>query len=214
MIIFDFDGTIADTMPFLEKLAVKLITKYYQLNEEEARNKYRNTTGLPFKQQIGMLFPENSHNKDVIELFEKEKIENIFDLPLFSDALDCIHYFKKKGYLVTISSSTKQAIIKKYCQMKELEVDQILGFKKGFEKGKDHFNFLRKKFNLEPNELVFIGDSLIDCKRAQNSNVLFIARIGLFSREQFNKISKSTICIHRLNELKKLIPRLQAIRIK
>ena len=85
LIALDFDGTTADTMPTLEKIAVKLITENYGLEKEEARAKYRNTTGLPFEQQITILFPDHGRNTFVIEQFEKEKIKSIFELPLFDD---------------------------------------------------------------------------------------------------------------------------------
>ena len=201
LVALDFDGTTADTMPTLENIAVRLLVENYQLEEEDAREKYRRTTGLPFEQQIGMIFPDNPINHEVISQFEKEKIEGIFNLPLFEDAKDTISTLRSNGFLVAISSSTTQPTIEKYCQIHDLYVDQILGYREGFEKGKDHFNFLFEKFAIESNEVVYVGDSLKDCERAQGSNILFIARIGMFNEEQFNQISKSKIAINNLNEL-------------
>ncbi|NHJ05437.1 MAG: HAD family hydrolase [Candidatus Heimdallarchaeota archaeon] len=205
MITLDFDGTTADTMPTLEKIAIRLMTNHYKLEKEDARTKYRSTTGLPFEQQMEILFPENKENKLVVENFEKEKIESIFDLPLFDDAIETITSFRKMGYLVAISSSTTQPIIEKYCKMKGLEVDQILGYKPGFEKGKDHFDFLINKFKLENSEIIYVGDSLKDCERAQKSEILFVGRIGMFNQEQFNQISKSKLYIHELSDLEKIL---------
>ncbi|MCG3252722.1 MAG: HAD family hydrolase [Candidatus Heimdallarchaeota archaeon] len=206
LVTLDFDGTTADTMPTLEEIAVKLITKYYELEIEDARTKYQITTGLPFEQQMEIVFPENPNNKLVISQFEKEKIESIFDLPLFNDAKSTINLLRELGYLVAISSSTTQPIIEKYCKKNELIVDQIVGYRIGFEKGKDHFDFLKKEFNLKAEELVYVGDSLKDCERAQNSDIVFIGKTGMFTREDFNKISKSKIVISDLEELIKIIP--------
>ncbi|MGC9778736.1 MAG: HAD hydrolase-like protein [Candidatus Heimdallarchaeota archaeon] len=208
MVTLDFDGTTADTMPTLEKIAVRLMTENYQLEESKARTMYRNTTGLPFEQQIGILFPDKEMNDKVITQFEKEKIESIFDLLLFIDAKEAISSLRRQGYLVAISSSTIQPTIEKYCLQNGLDVDQILGYRKGFEKGKDHFDFLMKKFNLLAEEMVYVGDSLKDCERAQGSEILFIAKLGMFSVEQFNEISKSKIVIKDLLELIELIPKL------
>ena len=208
MITLDFDGTTADTMPTLEKTAVRLITENYSLEEDDARTKYRNTTGLPFEQQIGILFPENEKNEFVISEFEKEKIEGIFDLLLFSDAKDTINYFRENKYLVAISSSTTQPIIEKYCQQRGLEVDQIVGYRPGFEKGKDHFNFLMEKFELINDEMIYVGDSLKDCERAQGSEIIFIGRFGMFTQEDFDKISKSKLYISELADLKEIVKKL------
>ena len=193
-------------MPALEKIAIKLLMKYYKLKKEDAREKYRITTGLPFEQQMELLFSNNPINNRIISQFEKEKIESIFDLPLFKDAKSTINSLREMGYLVAISSSTTQPIIEKYCKMNELIVDKILGYRKGFEKGKDHFDFLKNEFNLSAKELVYVGDSLKDCERAQNSEILFIAKKGMFSQEDFNKISRSKIVISNLEELIKIIP--------
>jgi phosphoglycolate phosphatase-like HAD superfamily hydrolase len=206
LVILDFDGITADTMPTLEKIAVKLIVKHYKLKTEDARTKYQITTGLPFEQQMELIFPCNPNNGEVISQFEKEKIESIFDLPLFNDAKSTIDLLREMGYLVAISSSTTQPIIEKYCKKNELVIDQIVGYKIGFEKGKDHFDFLKNEFNLSAKELVYVGDSLKDCERAQNSEILFIAKKGMFSQEDFNKISRSKIVISDLEELIKIIP--------
>ncbi|MHA1125112.1 MAG: HAD family hydrolase [Candidatus Heimdallarchaeota archaeon] len=208
MITLDFDGTTADTMPTLEKTAVRLIIQNYSLLEDDARTKYRNTTGLPFEQQIGILFPDHEKNEFVIKEFEKEKIEGIFDLPLFSDAKETIDFLRENDYLVAISSSTTQPIIEKYCKENDLVVDQILGYRPGFEKGKDHFNFLIEKFDVVNTEMIYVGDSLKDCERAQGSDIIFIGRFGMFTREDFDKISKSKLYISELAELKEIIQKL------
>ena len=210
LIALDFDGTTADTMPTLERYAVELMVQYYPLETEDARTKYRSTTGLPFEQQIGMLFPGNENNEKVIEQFEQRKIEGIFDLPLFDDSIETITFFRENDIHVAISSSTTQPIIEKYCKLKGLEVDVVLGYRPGFEKGKDHFDYLMKEFNLSQKEIVYVGDSLKDCERAQNSEILFIGRIGMFSKKQFDKLSNSQLYIHDLIELKEIIAELNA----
>jgi len=212
LIALDFDGTTADTMPTLEKYAVELMVQYYALETEEARTQYRSTTGLPFEQQMGILFPGNKNNETVIEQFEQKKIEGIFDLPLFADSIETITFFRENGIQVAISSSTTQPIIEKYCKLKGLEVDGVLGYRPGFEKGKDHFDFLMKEFKLSNKEVVYVGDSLKDCERAQNSDILFIGRIGMFSEEQFDTLSKSKLYIHELVELKEIIAKLNTYK--
>ncbi|MHA1187810.1 MAG: HAD family hydrolase [Candidatus Heimdallarchaeota archaeon] len=208
MITLDFDGTTADTMPTLEKTAVRLIMQNYSLLEEEARTKYRRTTGLPFVQQISILFPDHEKNEFVISEFEKEKIEGIFDLSLFADSKETIDYLRENDYLVAISSSTTQPIIEKYCKLNGLIVDQILGYRPGFEKGKDHFDFLIEKFEVTNTEMIYVGDSLKDCERAQGSDIVFIGRFGMFTREDFDKISKSKLYISELAELKEIVQKL------
>jgi 1L-myo-inositol 1-phosphate cytidylyltransferase / CDP-L-myo-inositol myo-inositolphosphotransferase len=56
-LIFDFDGTIADTMPFLTKLAVDLLTQHYPVEPAAARKRYLDTVGVGFASQLEELFP-------------------------------------------------------------------------------------------------------------------------------------------------------------
>lgn len=201
VIVLDFDGTVADTMPKLEEIAVKLMTREYGLTEKEARTKYVYTTGLPFIQQIDTLFPGNPKNKHVVEQFEKEKLEKIFDQPLFPDAKETIRKLKEAGYIVCISSSTFQPIIERYFKLKKVEADLILGYRKGFEKGRDHFEYIKQKFGVNSDNLIFVGDSLKDAQRAVQNNVKFVAKLGLFKTEEFKEIAPECPVINNLSEV-------------
>ena len=79
-IIFDFDGTLANSMPFLERIGVKVMMKYYDISREEALDRYRVTTGLPYEQQIELNFPGNPVNEQAVQEFERLKIEKIYCL--------------------------------------------------------------------------------------------------------------------------------------
>ncbi len=208
LIVFDFDGTIADTMPVLEQNALDLIPKYYNLSIAEARTAYRSTTGLPFVQQIETLFPNRSCNEEVVELFEDAKIKTIFKQPLFPDTKEILLYLKEKNYLIAISSSTIQPIILEYFKKVDMQdlIDIVLGFQPGFEKGKHHFDYLIEKYELESKHLVFIGDSLKDKERAYLSNIAFIACVGpMFSEIDFRKVGHQGEIIHELSDLKKIL---------
>jgi phosphoglycolate phosphatase-like HAD superfamily hydrolase len=61
----------------------------------------------------------------------------------------------------------------------------ICGFRPGFEKGKDHFDFIMNQLKVSTKELLFCGDSLKDKERAAINHVPFVGRLGLFRREEF-----------------------------
>jgi phosphoglycolate phosphatase len=208
LIVFDFDGTVANTMPVLEEIAIDLIPKYYNLSVEEARESYRATTGLPFVQQIEILFPNQSSNEEIVALFEDEKIKKIFNQPLFPDTKEIMQYLKERNYYTAISSSTTQPIIVEYFNRVDMLdlVDSVLGFRPGFEKGKHHFDYLIEKYRLRANELVFIGDSLKDKERAHINDIPFIARIGpMFSESDFRKAGHQGDIIKELSDLKNIL---------
>ncbi len=209
VVTLDFDGTLVDSMGWLTSIATTLIEKYYHLDKKTARKKYIETTGLPFVQQIKMIFPGSPLNEKVVAEFERIKEENFNQQSLFPDSKEVLEYLKEKNYIIAVSSGTFTKLIISYCKAKNLDqyIDEMLGWKPGFEKGKDHFNYLIKKYNVTSKEIVFIGDSLNDARRALTSNVEFIGKIGLFSENDFKKIFKNgnIPLIKKLKEVKLLL---------
>ncbi len=206
-ILLDFDGTVIDSMPFLESNAVLLLTSLYNFSKEEAQRRYRETTGLPFVQQMEIIAPDRS-NSEIVEKFETMKIEKIYNQKPFSESSDVLGELKQRGYLLGISSGTIEKIIVEYLEKIELEklVDDILGWKPGFEKGTDHFNFIKEKYQLSNENIVFIGDSLNDFRRAIENKICFYGKLGMFHKEDFLQINHHIKIISSLTDILQELP--------
>ncbi|TFH09822.1 MAG: hypothetical protein E4H14_03745 [Candidatus Thorarchaeota archaeon] len=113
-VIFDFDGTLADSMPFLESIGVEMMMKFFEVPKEDATHRYRSTTGLPYEQQVKINFPDHPNCEKAIEEFENLKIDRIFDQRLFHDTLDTVRELNEMGIDVFVSSSTTQTTIEEY----------------------------------------------------------------------------------------------------
>jgi len=201
-VIFDFDGTLADSMPFLEQIGVQMMMKYFGVSKEDATHRYRSTTGLPYEHQVKMNYPDHPKNEDAIEEFEKLKIERIFEQQLFGDTEDTVRKLKELGIDVFVSSSTFQTTIEEYFRrLGILELFKgILGYRPGFEKGADHFNHIHSEYNIQFNEMLFVGDSLKDFERSQGF-CKFIGIAGMFSVEEFNSKGHSGIVVDKLSDI-------------
>ncbi|MFX0086470.1 MAG: HAD family hydrolase [Candidatus Hodarchaeota archaeon] len=209
-IMFDFDGTIVDSMTFLESNAVLLLMEYYGYSRTEATQYYRETTGLPFVQQMEIIAPDKQElNSIIVKKFEKMKINRIYEQKLYVDSLDVLTKLKERGYKLGISSGTIDKIIQDYLEKNRINlVDDVLGWKPGFEKGTDHFNYVMKRYGFENSNIVFIGDSLHDARRAKNNNISFIGKIGMFNQRNFEKIINGVEVISSLSEILEKFPHL------
>jgi phosphoglycolate phosphatase-like HAD superfamily hydrolase len=205
-VIFDFDGTLADSMPFLQNIGVEIMMKHFGVSKDDATERYVTTTGLPYEHQIKMNFPEDPRNEAAIEEFEQLKIERIFEQELFPDAEDTVRELQKRGFEMFVSSSTFQTTIEEYFRRKGfLDLFMaIVGYRPGFEKGADHFNHINSTYKIHFDDMVFVGDSLKDYERSQGF-CDFIGVIGLFSYQDFKKAGHEGYIISRLPEILEFI---------
>ncbi len=117
-VIFDFDGTLADTMTFLTDVASHLLVKNYNLSEEEARKKYLATSGLEFAAQVDLMFPSHPKNSKVVSAFEKRKREDILDHRLFPDVKPALSNLKAKRISLFVCSSTLHELLIEHLKSK------------------------------------------------------------------------------------------------
>jgi len=207
-IIFDFDGTLADSMPFLEQIGVEMMMKYFNVSKEDATDRYRSTTGLPYEQQIKINFPDHPKCEEAIEEFERLKIDRIFDQNLFDDTEFTVRKLNDMGIDVFVSSSTFQTTIEEYFRRQGILnlFRGILGYRPGFEKGADHFNHIHSEYKVQFEDMLFVGDSLKDYERSLGF-CHFIGIVGMFSSDDFKLKGHTGYLVHKRSEIPNLIIR-------
>ena len=166
-IIFDFDGTIADTKDISYYVYCDLAKKYnieiidkksYDALSELPLNKRLSHFGVPFYKLPKLV-------KIAIPLFR----QYLKEAPVFPDLEDVLDYLKEQGYLLIILSSNHQKNINHF-----LELHNINHFSDVYAKaslfGKDKkIKKLLRKHKLSKDEVVYIGDEerdILSCKKA------------------------------------------------
>ena len=174
-VIFDFDGTLADTMPFLTDLAVRLMTAHYHLAPEEARTRYLETTGLDFASQLEEIFPNHTKNAEVAAAFEAEKDERILEQPLFPDTISTLAHLAEQGVKMFVCSSTRQELIDRYARKVRLTdyVDDLRGVRNGRNKA-ELLRSILAETDIRPDQAIFVGDSRRDGDIAENIGLGFV----------------------------------------
>lgn len=206
-IMFDFDGTLVDSMNELAEISANLMNKYFEIAVPIAKRLYIETSGLPFCEQIEIIFPGSAKNRSIVKEFEELKESTFWKHKLFPDVPDVLQYLKDMGYIVAVSSSNFDYIIRKYMQEQGVETHEVLGFiqEKGFTKGKPHFDYIHDKYGIGYNDIIFVGDSIKDGIKAISCGVSFIGKTGINKREQFISALGDISVIDTLSELKKIL---------
>ncbi|MFH1831011.1 MAG: HAD hydrolase-like protein [Pseudomonadota bacterium] len=203
-VIFDFDGTIVDSMNTFADIAAKVMPRRLNIDSESARRRYFETSGIPFFQQLEVLFPGHPANKETAEEFEKIKLEGYFEEPLFEDAYDTVKHLRELGIKVAVSSNNFQHLVDQFVKKQGIKFDAILGFKEGFDKGAAHFSHIEKELEIPRECMTFVGDSIKDGERAAGFGINFIAKEGFFTRDQFMHQFPKARVISTLSELKEI----------
>ena len=200
--LFDFDGTLIDTMDGYADIAGRVINRYHpEMSFDEARRRYLETSGVPFFQQLEILFPGESTNPEKAAIFEETKQEGFFSKSFSDDVRFTINTLRDRGFIAGVSSNNFQELIDRFVEREDLEFDVVLGYRNGFEKGKTHFDYVMRMFSLREDELTFVGDSLKDAERARGSNIHFIGLCGTFESRHFHEIDDTIITISNIKEL-------------
>jgi phosphoglycolate phosphatase len=211
-VVFDFDGTLADSMPFLQSIGVEVMMKHFGVSKDDAIKRYVTTTGLPYEHQIKLNFPGDMRNAAAIEEFERLKINRIYEQELFPDAEQTVRELGKRGFDVFVSSSTFQPTVEEYFRRKGILdlFKAIVGYRHGFEKGADHFKHISATYDIPFESMVFVGDSLKDFERSKGF-CDFIGVIGMFDSEQFYEAGHRGLLISHLIELLSLIEHFETL---
>ena len=200
LIIFDFDGTLVDSMSLYAKKASDLISSYYNLDKESAKTLYLKTSGRPFIEQLNILFPDNKKNTKVAHILEKWKASILHQLKPFPDVMPLFAELKKRGYLIAISSNNLQDYVKKIVNSWEIKLDFVLGWDgKDFKKGEPHISYLEKVTSVYRDKFLMVGDSPHDLRIALTCRLDFVALLRSFPEESFKSILPSVKVIRNLS---------------
>ena len=169
-IIFDWDGVIVDSMPWIYKAMQEVLFSY-------GINKSTEEVSNDFFQPRDDYY--NSYGVDIIDKEELErrhrasiKKHKMVD-PLFPEVKDVLLFLKKNNYILGICSSTDNAEILR--QLKSFGLEDIFEENLIFggeiiEKEEKLEKFL-KVLNVSPSELVYVGDLASDITAAQKVKV-------------------------------------------
>ena len=210
-ILFDFDGTLVHSIDLLVEIFTECLVE--QGVTPATPNEIRRMIGKP----LDVIFRKLTNLVDVEKFnhsfHKKEDARHTTEyIRLVKDTIPTLEFLKNKGFKLGIVSTKPRDLIEKF-----LEDLEISGFFEVIIGGKDVKNhkphpesiFLAcEKLEIQPKEILFVGDSLIDLNTAKNAGSIFIGVLtGVCARKDFEQNRADYIFSH-IGEITHLVSQL------
>ncbi len=174
LIIFDFDGTLADTLGALLRITNRLAPEfgYPQISDEQLANlKYLSAWEIIKISKVA-LWKLPFLLKRVKEEFPGE----VQSVKLFPGVIELLTTLKSQGYRLGIVSSNAEANIRSLLKQHQIEnlFDFIHGGASTFGKGKAIGKIIRQ-YNCPKADAIYIGDEIRDIQAARSIKIRVVA---------------------------------------
>jgi phosphoglycolate phosphatase-like HAD superfamily hydrolase len=184
-LLCDLDGTLIDSMPTLAEIAAEVMEKVYETPGILARELYLATCGLPFAGQLEEIYPGDLRNAQASEMFESAKPARCSAIQMPAETRRTLESLRAAGVRIVVSSNNGVENVETFARASDFKFDLTLGFGGGLAKGRPHFDATSRLFQLDRQEMLFVGDSLHDGEIAEREGVPFVAVATTFSPERF-----------------------------
>ncbi len=185
VLLCDLDGTLVDTMPVMADLAARVIAETHGTPRFLARELYLTTCGLPFFQQLEVIWPDDPRNDTAAARFEAKKPGLCRSARMSTDTRRALITLQGRGSRIVVSSNNGAENVAAFARDCGFDFDLVLGFGDGLAKGAPHIARAEGTFGVGRKDVVFVGDSLHDGDMAANLGVPFVGVAGTFSKERF-----------------------------
>jgi phosphoglycolate phosphatase-like HAD superfamily hydrolase len=193
-LIFDWDGTLFDSMYIKRSNFVKIAADFLELRSSNSCRQillkiFDENAGIKRREILERMYSEfdqvldDHHYQELdAQLFRLNRL-TLRECCLFPDALRLINRLQKIGGNIWISSSVPQLELDYFfaeavpTSLKSV-FSGVLGSAKDFGKGEGHFSFIRSQSKTSIEEFLFVGDDRSDVEIGRRSHVpsILIAR--------------------------------------
>lgn len=184
-VVFDFDGTIADTAELYIRLANGMSEKYGLPTVSIEELKYLST--IPLKKRFKKLgIPFRKFIILAMDVTGKVR-QHMDSLSLFAGMQEVLKYLHQKGFKLYIISSNSVSNIEQFLNNNNIKVfDYVYSSRGLFDKHRT-INKLIKKMGMKREEVMYIGDEYRDIKACKKSKVKIISVLWGFDSPELLK---------------------------
>ncbi len=204
VIIFDFDGTLGDTLPMFIDIYNEIAIDFgFQKVKKEDVEKFRDM-------KLQKIFDELKISKIKLPILirkcRKKIKKEIINVKPIEGITEMIKELKSKGYVLGILTSNTKDNVKIFLDNNEMNeyFDFVYSAKNIFGKDKVLSKIL-KRYNLCTNEVIYIGDEVRDIEASKKIRVRVIGVSWGFNSTKALLNAKPDVVINQTTELIKYL---------
>ena len=212
VILFDFDGTIADTLDAIVNITNSLAGEFgYKPASQEQLAQIQNSKPRELIKESGISIFKIPFLFRRVKLELNKEIQELSPIPGIKEALIEL---KNQGHRLGIITSNSQENVIAFLFKNELRnlFDFVYSAKTLFGKNKVITNFLRQE-GLKFEDVIYVGDETRDIEAARKSNIKVISVSWGFNSKEVLAEQNPDFLIYQPNELIDVIGSLQQVGI-
>ncbi len=174
-IIFDFDGTIADTMAYSFGKSLELLRKEkIDTPEKQIIKKIRSSNYIELMKEFKLSWLKIPFILRIIEQTQKDLYFYIEKIKIFPGMKKFLFDLKKEGYKLAIISSNRKENIDKFIKFNKLNVFDFVHGKTDLFGKAGYLEKFIKDFSLKKSEVIYIGDEIRDVEACKKVGIKMI----------------------------------------
>jgi choline kinase/phosphoglycolate phosphatase-like HAD superfamily hydrolase/phosphatidylglycerophosphate synthase len=205
-VALDFDGTVADSMGTLAKLAAELLSRELGMPRDEATSRYLASAGDDFRTQLDVIADGRPRLDEIAVRFEAAKAGLMGSVRPFADAGAAIERLGHANVPALVCSSTRAELVQEFCR--RFGLTQLAAAVDGWRPDHPKVAQLREwaaAIGVAPNDVLFVGDAARDAAIARAAGVRFV---GLYRPGHPDAFAGSGVpVVTSLTELARLVVR-------
>jgi len=190
VVIFDFDGTIADSLPMHFNKIIDLAKKRFSVDkkEKEIIEEIKNKSYFELMKSFKISWIKIPIILGIIKKSQKDLYLQVDKIKVFPGMEKLLKDLKENSYKIGILSSNMQKNVNKFIKINQLNFFDIVYCEPNIL-GKDRtIKKMMKKYNLKAEEIVYVGDEIRDIVACHKMGVKMIGvSWGLHTIEALRK---------------------------
>ncbi len=205
-IVFDFDGTLADSANVALKVYNDMADEYNY--KKLTMDEYRNLSKLPINDRFKAIGVPYYKPWIILKLIKEAKgryAKLLNSINLFDQIEEVLRELNKKGYIISIISTNSRENILNFLREKSLDFVNEVYSSKGLYGKVDVLKKYIKKHQIEKNDLLYVADELRDLKVCKKLNIDILSVSWGFDSYELLKEYSPTYLVSKVYDMLEVI---------